>query len=119
MRNRAKCRLCGDIVESKHRHDFVTCGCGEISVDGGNDYHRAVFNNQENFICIDDEGNEIIPKYKEPEYPVNVREELLKELEIMGKNLESLPPQALYAPVNHADLGALIGILHALFQSDK
>lgn len=36
--NKAKCLICGDIVESKHRHDFVTCTCGNLSVDGGTDY---------------------------------------------------------------------------------
>ncbi len=40
-KNRAKCKLCGDILESKHRHDFVSCKCGEIFIDGGNDYWRA------------------------------------------------------------------------------
>lgn len=36
--NKAQCKICKDIVESTHRHDFVTCKCGEISVDGGTDY---------------------------------------------------------------------------------
>lgn len=27
MKNKAKCRNCGDVVESKHRHDFVSCKC--------------------------------------------------------------------------------------------
>jgi len=40
LRNMAKCRLCGDIIESKHRHDFVRCKCGSIFVDGGKDYLR-------------------------------------------------------------------------------
>lgn len=38
--NRAQCRLCGDIIESLHRHDFKWCGCGEIYVDGGRAYLR-------------------------------------------------------------------------------
>ncbi len=38
--NRAKCSRCGDIIESKYRHDFVTCSCGAIFVDGGFDYLR-------------------------------------------------------------------------------
>lgn len=38
--NKAKCRLCGDIVESKHRHDWQTCSCGAIFVDGGHEYLR-------------------------------------------------------------------------------
>ena len=36
--NKAKCKKCGDVIESKHRHDFVSCNCGAISVDGGKDY---------------------------------------------------------------------------------
>lgn len=38
MKNIAKCAKCGDIIESKFRHDFVRCKCGAIAVDGGNDY---------------------------------------------------------------------------------
>jgi hypothetical protein len=37
-RNVAECTLCGSIIESKHIHDFVTCSCGNLSVDGGRDY---------------------------------------------------------------------------------
>lgn len=36
--NKAQCRLCNDIIESVHRHDFVRCSCGEIAVDGGKAY---------------------------------------------------------------------------------
>jgi len=50
--NKARCKLCGTIVESKHRHDLVWCECGEIAVDGGNDYHKGTAKNMENFIRI-------------------------------------------------------------------
>lgn len=40
IRNIAKCKKCGDIIESKHRHDYVECSCGAIFVDGGHDYIR-------------------------------------------------------------------------------
>jgi len=52
MRNRAKCRLCGDVVESKFRHDFQSCSCGEIFVDGGQDYLRRGANHFENLIEV-------------------------------------------------------------------
>ncbi len=39
--SKAKCKACGDIIESKHRHDSVTCKCGKIFLDGGNDYFRC------------------------------------------------------------------------------
>lgn len=42
IRNSAKCRKCGDEIESRHRHDFVRCECGAIAVDGGREYLRRV-----------------------------------------------------------------------------
>jgi hypothetical protein len=41
--NRIRCRHCGDIIESTHRHDFRSCKCGKVAVDGGTDYLRRVF----------------------------------------------------------------------------
>jgi hypothetical protein len=41
--NKAKCLYCGDVIESKHRHDYVTCTCGNLSVDGGKDYLKRNF----------------------------------------------------------------------------
>ena len=43
-RNWAQCRQCKQVIESRSRHDFVSCDCGAISVDGGHDYHRRVGN---------------------------------------------------------------------------
>ena len=40
IRNSAKCAKCGDEIESKHRHDFVSCKCRAIFTDGGKDYMR-------------------------------------------------------------------------------
>ena len=28
IKNAIRCNICGDKIESKHRHDFVTCKCG-------------------------------------------------------------------------------------------
>ena len=43
LRNAIQCKHCGDIIESAHLHDFVTCSCGCCSVDGGLDYLRRGF----------------------------------------------------------------------------
>ncbi|MDP9011137.1 MAG: hypothetical protein M3O41_00510 [Pseudomonadota bacterium] len=41
-RNAVKCLACGKVIESKHRHDYVTCGCpNSAMVDGGLAYERA------------------------------------------------------------------------------
>ena len=47
VRNAVKCNKCGDVIESKHVHDFVSCSCGNVSVDGGLDYTRRVFRTED------------------------------------------------------------------------
>lgn len=48
--NKAQCKLCQDIIESKSVHDFVECKCGEISVDGGKEYLKRGAMNTDNLI---------------------------------------------------------------------
>ena len=57
MRNRAKCAKCGDIIESTYRHEYVSCKCGAIFVDGGNDYWRYG-GEEEDFIRLKDDEEE-------------------------------------------------------------
>lgn len=40
LRNAARCLICDEVIESKFRHDFVTCKGGHFFVDGGRDYCR-------------------------------------------------------------------------------
>jgi hypothetical protein len=45
--NKIKCLKCGQILHSKHRHDFVVCSCWDnkgngCAVDGGDEYRRRV-----------------------------------------------------------------------------
>lgn len=67
--NKAQCRKCLNIIESKYRHDFVTCGCGAISVDGGLDYLKrsgepsdiielSIYNSSEADEYFDDEESD-------------------------------------------------------------
>lgn len=44
LQNEAQCAKCGDIIWSAYHHDFKSCKCGAISVDGGMDYIRRVGN---------------------------------------------------------------------------
>lgn len=41
--NKIKCKFCGDIIESKNRHDFKFCSCGKCAVDGGHDYLKRSY----------------------------------------------------------------------------
>jgi len=38
IRNSVMCLSCNEEIESRHRHDFKFCSCGNIAVDGGKDY---------------------------------------------------------------------------------
>ena len=44
------CCKCGEIIESKYRHDYQTCKCGSCSVDGGHDYLRRCAKSRDAFI---------------------------------------------------------------------
>lgn len=43
LNNSVKCLSCNTVVRSKFRHDYVTCKCGDVSVDGGTLYSRCIF----------------------------------------------------------------------------
>ena len=120
MKNRAKCKLCQETIESTHHHDYVTCKCGEISIDGGNDYHRGHANNWHNFLRVDDEGNVIVPiiiEKEEPRLPVTDKQQVTSVLDEMIRRIEDLPPQALYSPINHSDFASLLRVLVDVFRA--
>ena len=37
------CRNCDNVVYSINRHDFRSCSCGNVSIDGGRDYTKCSF----------------------------------------------------------------------------
>lgn len=51
--NRAKCLLCEDVITSDNRHDFATCSCGSVSVDGGSWMSRRLFKSA---FCYEDQS---------------------------------------------------------------
>jgi tRNA(Ile2) C34 agmatinyltransferase TiaS len=50
LSNKAQCKLCKDIIESKHRHDFKWCKCGQMYIDGGKEYLRRGAKDLDNII---------------------------------------------------------------------
>lgn len=54
IRNAIQCKHCGEIIESKSVHDFKTCKCGKVFVDGGHEYLRRGYTNsaEEDFIDL-------------------------------------------------------------------
>ncbi len=121
MRNRAKCRKCGDIIESKSTSDFVSCKCGEISIDGGqSELHiRRLAKSWSNFLAVDDEGNEICyDPTSDMEPPKLKRSDLLHMLDTMASDIQRLPTGAAMAPINHFDHYNLLILLAAIFRSE-
>ena len=41
--NRIQCNACLEIITSYHRHDYRTCKCGLVSVDGGRAYLKRSY----------------------------------------------------------------------------
>ena len=73
MGQKIQCNNCKDIIESKSRHDFVTCSCFTnskdnkgIYVDGGDDYCR-IGGDPNNMTFIDDEDKIYTVKAEEIE----------------------------------------------------
>lgn len=42
LNNSVRCKKCDSIIYSRYTHDFHSCDCGAISIDGGFEYCRAV-----------------------------------------------------------------------------
>ena len=77
IRNAVQCTNCWDIIESTSRHDFRTCSCGKVSVDGGHDYLSRCYESADGYIdlseTIDPEDDESCGKTEDSEYLGNSR----------------------------------------------
>jgi hypothetical protein len=58
--SKIKCMLCNEILESKHRHDYVVCSCDNRTVlDGGNDYLKLGGRDLSKIFIIEANGEEV------------------------------------------------------------
>lgn len=121
MRNRAKCKLCNDLIESFHRHDYVACGCGEISLVGGLDYLGCGAKNWCNFLRVDDEGKEITVQVVEKREDIAREEQssVLELIEGMIKGLEGLPQTAMETPITHYDFHSILLLLRRMTKENQ
>ena len=64
IKNAIQCKLCGEVIESTDRHNYVECKCGACAVDGGHDYLRRSFKEKECYIdlSVTEEINDIADK---------------------------------------------------------
>ncbi len=126
MRNRAKCKKCSSIIESFHQYEIVSCSCGEISIDGGTDHFGCAAIDFTNFLRVDDEGNEIVVTIKEkqneqePSEPPTklTKKDLINMLGDMVINIENLPPEAMYSPINQFDFCSLLILLKSILEAN-
>lgn len=56
-----RCKHCGDIIQSMHRHDFVVCGCFSntedntgVAIDGGC-YYTRIIGNLDGYELVEDD----------------------------------------------------------------
>jgi len=125
LKNSAKCKLCQSIIESFHLHDHVSCKCGEISISGGLQEYKVMCNDWNNFLRVDDMGNEIIVTVKDEEKldvkPLYIekptREDKLKMLDEMIKSYENLPSHAIQSPVTGYDLVSALLLVKSILES--
>ena len=47
IRNKIRCKKCGEIIESFSVHDFKFCKCEAVAVDGGHEYLRRCGNQED------------------------------------------------------------------------
>lgn len=111
MRNIAKCKLCQTVIESFHSTDYVMCKCGEIAVDKGEGMW-CIAKDFNNFLRVDDEGNEIVVRFMEDVKPS--KDDLLKMLQEMIISYEKLPQEAKFAPIVSADILSVLYLMQAL-----
>jgi len=65
---KVRCLKCGDVIESKHVHDFKVCSCENIFIDGGNEYVRyggkALEDGSAEFVLKNGKTKNVLDKYK-------------------------------------------------------
>ena len=83
--NSIKCLECNTVLESKHQHHFVTCGCkNQTFNDGGLTYHRVG--------AVDLDKVEDLCKYiimTEQEYEDMLERKRIKDEEILQQKIDA------------------------------
>lgn len=120
MRNRAKCKLCSTIIESFHETDLQFCECKSIGLDGGKYTFKVYANDFSNVIRIDDDDKEIPIKEKLviTETPKKLSlDDLMKELDMMCDEIDTLPRHAMAQPVNQYDFYRLCLLVRSILRA--
>jgi hypothetical protein len=124
MRHRAKCKLCGTVIDTEF-NDYTSCACGEIAFESKNDNTMLISENFHNAIMIDSEGDEhpinVIEKSDissakvDPEGNFDTPEFALNQL---IEKIEGFPQHGMTTYINHYDYLSLLYLLKALVKKD-
>lgn len=126
MRNRAKCGLCKEALESFTEFDYVTCKCGEISICGGNLRLETSAKDYKNFIRLEEDGSEIPVKFvtdHTDEIEAGAEEEIPLKLDAAQKGkliddmlsyYDRMPAHAMTSPANQYDMKAVFLLMKQL-----
>jgi predicted nucleic acid-binding Zn-ribbon protein len=118
---KAKCTLCGDIIENNSETEWKGCKCGVLHVKG----NRLRFDSLENVLMIDPNGSEISLKPKdiqreqteEMQSAKPTKEEMLEMLDDMARRIDDLPGHAASQPITHYDFQALVLLLSSILRA--
>lgn len=116
MKNRAKCKLCKSVIESFLENDFVACQCGEISIKGGSQKFYCEALHWENFLRIDDQGNEIIVQVQDKNNQPLELTDLFEELDLMTSYHENMPDAVRLSFVNYYDFYSALLIIQNILK---
>lgn len=126
-RNRAKCKKCGDILESFHMDDYVKCSCNEISISGGTDRYYCAANDWNNFIRLDDDDTEITVVVVEEKEKSNDdsgrlkitsigKHEKLQMLKNFISSFDKLPQHEQFSFVTQSELNSVSSLILSIFE---
>ncbi len=123
MINRAKCKLCNKIIEISNNEGWISCNCGEISINIKDGKKTAIIKHEGSLVEVDDEGNEIILELKDELNPdvseKPKKDELIKLLDKMIKDIENLPPNAMSTYISQYDMMSALMLVSEIFKSKE
>lgn len=118
MRNRAKCRLCQEVIESFHETDLIHCSCKQIGIWGGLTSYKTFAEDYKNFLRVDEEDREIEVKVQGIDASEE-RSDPVKEIDHMIKMIEDLPDIAKMETLNQYDFLRILYILKSFIRGDN
>lgn len=109
-KNAVKCLVCNTILESKYRHNFVTCGCSnETFTDGGLVYQRYSGKDLDKVVSLAEYETITYKEVKEREQKRQLEAEILLQQRIDNGEMVCISGRWMSKEVAKIVLGVLEG----------